>query len=86
MSRLSEINGKDVFTSDGRHIGVMEDLSIDPETGKVTGILVNRLEREFINAIGVEVGKGVIIPYGAVKSIGDIILVTSKAYNPQPHA
>ncbi len=82
--RLSEVSGLEVFTEGGKHVGVVEDFSIDPETGKVLGVVLSKVEDEFLRRMGVEgSGKGVIIPYEAIKSVGDIVLMKSITYGVQ---
>ncbi|MFQ5815925.1 MAG: PRC-barrel domain-containing protein [Candidatus Hydrothermarchaeaceae archaeon] len=81
VSRLNEIVGLDVFTEDGKRIGTFQDVSIDPETGKVLGVVLNDINGEFAKSAGIEnVGKGVVVPYAAVKSVGDIILLKNVVY------
>lgn len=82
--RLSDVGGLEVFTEEGRHVGVVEDFSVDPETGKVLGIILSKVEDEFLRRMGLEgSGRGVIIPYEAVKSVGDIVLMKSITYGAQ---
>lgn len=75
VSRLSEMNGLDVFTEEGRHIGGLEDVSIDPETGKVLGMIISKLDPKFSKQVGAEGKKGVVVPYSSVKSVADIVLM-----------
>ncbi|MFH1774795.1 MAG: PRC-barrel domain-containing protein [Methanobacteriota archaeon] len=82
--RLSEIGGLEVFTEGGKHVGIVEDFSIDPETGKVLGVVLSKVDDEFLRRMGVEgSGKGVVLPYEAVKSIGDIVIMKSITYGAQ---
>lgn len=84
VSRLNEMVELDVFTEDGKRIGTFEDVSIDPETGKVLGILLTKINGDFAKRAGLQdVGKGVIVPYVAVKSVGDIIILKSIVYASQ---
>jgi sporulation protein YlmC with PRC-barrel domain len=80
VSRLSEITGKEVFTEDGAHVGTVEDVVIDPETGKVLGILVSNVEESFWKRVGVDKAKGVNVPYMAVKAVGDIVILKNIVY------
>ncbi|MEE9611631.1 MAG: PRC-barrel domain-containing protein [Desulfatiglandales bacterium] len=81
VSRLNEITGMDVFTEDGKRIGTLQDTSIDPETGKVLGIVLNRVDDEFTKRAGIDkIGKGLVVPYVAVKSVGDIVIVKNIVY------
>ncbi len=77
VSRLNEMSGLDVFTEEGKHIGVLDDVSIDPDTGKVLGMIVSKLDPKFSEHVGAEGKKGVVVPYSTVKSIGDIVLMRS---------
>jgi sporulation protein YlmC with PRC-barrel domain len=80
VSRLTEMNGAAVFTEEGIHVGELEDISIDPETGRVLGLMLTKLSDEFLKKMGAEAGKGIIVPYEAVKAVGDIILMRSVRY------
>jgi len=80
VSRLSEMSGLDVFTEEGKHIGVLDDVSIDPETGRVLGMVVSKLDPKFSEQVGAEGKKGIVAPYSTVKSIGDIVLMRSISY------
>lgn len=82
--RLSEISGLEIFTEGGKHVGVVEDFSIDPETGKVLGIVLSKVDDEFLRRTGIEgSGRGVIIPYEAIKSVGDIVIMKTITYGVQ---
>jgi sporulation protein YlmC with PRC-barrel domain len=80
VSRLTEMSGLEVFTEGGKHVGVLEDISIDPETGKVLGIILSKLDPDFAKKVGAEDKKGVVVPYKAIKSIGDIVLMRELIY------
>ncbi len=81
VSRLNDIRGLDVFSEEGKHIGALQDVSIDPETGKVLGVVLDKIDEDFTKKAGLEdVGKGVVVPYMAVKSVGDVILLKNIVY------
>jgi sporulation protein YlmC with PRC-barrel domain len=80
VSRLTEISGLDVFTEDGKRVGVLEDVSIDPESGKVIGLAVTRVEDEFLERIGISENKGILVPYAGIKSLGSIVLMKKLPY------
>ncbi len=87
VSRLNEMAGLDAFTEDGKRIGTFQDVTIDPETGKVLGIVLTKVDGDFVKRAGIQsVGKGVIVPYVAVKSVGDVIILKNIVYAhaPQP--
>lgn len=80
VARLNDMVGLDVFTEDGKHIGILEDISVDPETGRVLGIAIKDVSDAFLKRMGVESRRGIVIPYAAVKAVGDIILMKIIAY------
>jgi sporulation protein YlmC with PRC-barrel domain len=80
VSRLTEMNGLDVFTEEGKHIGVLDDVSIDSDTGKILGMIVSKLDSKFSEQVGAEGKKGIVVPYSAVKSVGDIVLMRPISY------
>jgi sporulation protein YlmC with PRC-barrel domain len=80
VSRLSEISGLDAFTEDAMHVGVLEDVTIESETGKVSGVVLGKVEEGFMRRIEAEGGKGLILPYGAVRSVGDIVILKDIVY------
>ena len=81
VSRLSEMSGLDVFIEEGRHVGVLEDVSIDSDTGKVLGLIISKLDSKFSESVGAEGKKGVVVPYSSVKSVGDIVLMRAVSYS-----
>ncbi|WP_456474053.1 PRC-barrel domain-containing protein [Candidatus Pyrohabitans sp.] len=83
VSRLSEVTGKEVFTEDGAHVGTVDDVVIDPETGRVLGILVSGVEDTFWKRVGVDKARGINVPYRAVKSVGDIVILKNIVYAAQ---
>lgn len=80
VSRLTEISGLDAFTENGKHVGILEDVSIDPETGKVLGVALTRVEEEFLEKMEIKGSRRIIVPYGGIKSIGDIVLMRNISY------
>ncbi len=79
--RLNDMDGLDVFTDEGLHVGLLEDLSVDPETGKILGIVIKNVDGKFLRAMEIETTKGVIIPFSGIKAINDIIVVKNVAYS-----
>jgi|TARA_B100001964_G_scaffold209173_1_gene242449 sporulation protein YlmC with PRC-barrel domain len=75
------MDGLDVFTDEGLHVGLLEDLSVDPETGKILGIVIKNVDGKFLRAMEIETTKGVIIPFSGIKAINDIIVVKNVAYS-----
>ena len=83
IMRLSQIEGLDVFTDNGKHVGELADITIDTESGDVVEIAVVNLEEKFKKELNIEKA-GVLIPYKAVKSIGDIIVLKNVKFIVKP--
>jgi len=84
VSRLTEVYGKNVYTVEGMHVGALEDISVDPESGRLGGLVISNVNKSFKNRLGIEGQKGFIIPYSGVKSVGDIILIGNVRYETEP--
>ncbi len=70
---LTTFNGLDVFTDQGIYVGRVNDITIDVNERKVSGLAVGNINRDmFGEELG---GKGVVIPYRWVTSVGDIVLI-----------
>ena len=74
MLKLSDLRERDVVNvADGRRIGVVGDLEIDVETGRITALVVPGAAR-FLGMFGSEGDYH--IPWGDIVTIGqDVILV-----------
>ncbi len=81
VSRLSELTSKDVFTEDGSRVGSLEDVVIDPETGKVQGLLIGNVSESFLERVKLERARGVNVPYRAVKAVSDIVILRDAVYS-----
>jgi sporulation protein YlmC with PRC-barrel domain len=80
VQRLSEISGLDAFTEDAMHVGVLEDVTIETDTGKVAGVVLGKVEEGFMKKVEAEGGKGLIIPYGAIRAVRDIVILKDILY------
>ncbi|MFQ6136036.1 MAG: PRC-barrel domain-containing protein [Candidatus Hydrothermarchaeales archaeon] len=83
VARLTEVYGKDVYTVGGMRVGSLEDISIEPESGRLGGLIISDIDRVFWSKISVEGRKGVVIPYSGVKAVGDIVLIGNVRYEAQ---
>lgn len=77
ITRLSKLFGNEVFTLSGGRMGRVADVAIDVNTRSVSDVYVSNLDHGFQKMHGVEGKKGVMFPYGGVKSIKDIVLVSN---------
>ncbi|MGB8312746.1 MAG: PRC-barrel domain-containing protein [Halobacteriota archaeon] len=70
---LTQIMDLNVYTDKGEYIGKVEDIKIDTNEKKVTGIVVGDVNH---NLFDIKY-RFIVIPYRFAKSIADIILVSS---------
>jgi len=70
IKKLSEIVGKNVYTSEGDFFGQVEEVNLSDN--KVDGWKI-RVGSGFMSLLGG--ARGVIIPHQFVKAIGDIVVV-----------
>ena len=70
VKKISEILGKDVYTSDGDFFGHVEEANL--MDNKIEGWRI-KIGSGFMNVFGG--AKGVIVPHQFIKAVGDIIIV-----------
>jgi len=74
VKNLSEMFGKDVFTTKGEFCGRVIDIQVSLGKYRIKSIVVEAGRNTFLSSM-VGGRKGVIVPYGFVNSIGDVVLV-----------
>lgn len=70
-TEITSLFGLSIYTNSGIYVGKLQDLVIDVEERKVTGIAVSDINRELFDLNS----KGVIIPYRWVMTASDIIII-----------
>ena len=70
IKKISEIIGKQVYTSDGDYFGTIEDVNLSDN--KVDGWKV-RINGSFMTMLGG--ARGAVIPHQFVKAIGDVVVI-----------
>ncbi|HYA61216.1 MAG TPA: PRC-barrel domain-containing protein [Candidatus Acidoferrum sp.] len=70
---LTQIMDLNVYTDKGEYIGKVEDIKIDTNEKKVTGLVVGDVNH---NLFDIKY-RFIVIPYRFAKSIADIIVVSS---------
>jgi sporulation protein YlmC with PRC-barrel domain len=70
-AELTSLFGLNVYTNTGVYVGKVQDLVIDVEEQKITGLAVSDINRELFDITS----RGIIIPYRWVITAADIILV-----------
>ncbi len=74
IKKVSEIIGKDVYTSDGDFFGQVEEANL--VENKVEGWRI-RIGSGFMNVFGG--AKGVVVPHQFIKAVGDIVIVNKSS-------
>ena len=69
-----EIIGKEVVDTYGNLVGKVEDVEIDFETQTLVGFMVGK------GGIFGRSNGGTLIPYGIIKVIGDMVLLTKEIH------
>lgn len=70
-AELTALFGLNVYTNTGVYVGKLQDLVIDIEEQKITGLAISDINRELFDLTG----RGVIIPYRWVITAADIIII-----------
>lgn len=74
VKNISEMFGKDVFTTKGVYAGKVADVEINLTKFRLKAMVVEAARGSFLqNLVGGK--KGVIIPYQLVENIGDVVLI-----------
>ena len=82
IKKVSEVLGKQVYTSDGDFFGQVEEVNL--QDNKIDGWKI-KVGQGYLSILGG--ARGVIIPHQFVKSIGDVFVVNSAALrSPAPSA
>jgi sporulation protein YlmC with PRC-barrel domain len=75
IKKISEVLGKQVYTSEGDFLGVIEEVNL--VENRIEGWRI-RVGSGFMGSLGG--ARGVIVPHQFVKSIGDVFVVNSVAF------
>jgi len=70
-AELTSLFGLNIYTNTGVYVGKLQDLVIDVEEQKVTGLAVSDINRELFDLSS----RGMIIPYRWVITAADIIMI-----------
>ena len=70
-AELTSLFGLNVYTNAGVYVGKVQDLVIDIEEQKITGLAISDINRELFDLTS----RGVIIPYRWVITAADIIII-----------
>ncbi len=70
-AELTLLFGLNIYTNNGVYVGKLQDLVMDVEEQKVTGLAVSDVNRELFDLSS----RGIIIPYRWVITAADIIII-----------
>ena len=70
-AEISSLFGLNVYTNAGTYVGRVNDIVMDVNDRKVTGLAVSDINREIFDVPT----KGVVIPYRWVVTTGDIVII-----------
>jgi sporulation protein YlmC with PRC-barrel domain len=71
QAEVSTMFGLNVYTDRGIYIGKVNDVVLEVNERKVSGLAVSRLNPEMFDAAK----SGVVIPYRWVTAVGDVVLI-----------
>ena len=69
ISTLLKLN---IYTDKGVYIGKVNDVILDPNESKITGLAVGKINDKLFNIQG---NKGIVLPYRWVIAVADVILI-----------
>ena len=71
---ISDMVGKDVFTTKGYYAGKVTDIEFDLSRFKIRSLVIEAARG---SVLGKMVGgkKGIIVPYPVVQAIGDVVMI-----------
>lgn len=75
---ITTLVGREVYTNNGVFLGEVEDLRLNLDAQRVTGLALHDLNGELF-AEEAAAARGVIVPYRWVQSVGDVIIVNDLA-------
>ncbi|MEF8779477.1 MAG: PRC-barrel domain-containing protein [Haloferacaceae archaeon] len=71
---ITTLVGREVYSNNGVFVGEIEDVRLDLDRESVTGLALGEVNMELFSG-RLEPGKGVLVPYRWVRSVGDVVLV-----------
>ena len=74
VKNISDMFGKDVFTTRGVYAGRITDVDIDLGKFRIRALQIEASKGSFLaDMLGGK--KGVIVPYSLVESVGDVVII-----------
>lgn len=85
MVKISDLRSREVVNVvDGRRLGLIKDIDIDLEEGRITSIILPGVSGKFLGFLGRE--EEIIVPWDKIMKIGaDVILVEISSFTDPKH-
>ena len=71
---ITSLVGREVYSNNGVFVGEVEDLQLDMNAERVTGLALGEINRELFGA-RVDGSRGILVPYRWVRAVGDVVLI-----------
>lgn len=71
---MADMVGKDIFTDKGAYCGKVSDVEVDLTKFRVRAVVVDAAKGSYLAGV-VGGRRGVIVPYGMVKAVNDVVLI-----------
>lgn len=72
---ITNLVGREVYTKNGIFVGEVEELKLNLDAEKVTGLAIDPLDSDLFEREAAA-NRGIIVPYRWVQSVGDAIIVS----------
>ncbi len=72
---ITALVGREVYSTNGVYVGQVEDVNLDFDQERVTGLALHQVNTELL-ADQLADHRGVMIPYRWIQAIGDVIIVS----------
>lgn len=85
MVKISDLRAREIINVvDGRRLGLIKDIDIDLEQGRITSIILPGVSGKFLGFLGRE--EEIIVPWEKIVKIGaDVILVEISSFTDPKH-
>ena len=74
QQEITTLVGREVYSNNGVYVGEVEDVRLDLDAERVTGLALHDVSREMFGDATAG-ARGVLIPYRWVMAVGDVVLV-----------
>ena len=73
---ITSLVGREVYSNNGVYVGEVEDVRLDLDAERVTGLALHQVNDELFGELpGRDDARGVTVPYRWVMAVGDVVLV-----------